>query len=75
MCIMCTLQLAIQSSVAFCGFVLCSFANLCGHTKNKIHHLDPSLCRRIRTVQRLEQLLKLLIVHDVQEGQGVVGAL
>jgi len=55
---MSTLPLAIQSSFAFCGFVLRSFANFWGHTKNKMYRLDCSLYRRIKTVQQLEQVLK-----------------
>jgi hypothetical protein len=58
MSFMCTLPLAIQSSFAFCGFVLRSFANFWGHTKNKMHCLDPLLYRRMKTVQQLEQALK-----------------
>ena len=67
---MCTPQLDIQLSFAFCGLYF-TVLQIC-HTKNKIHRLDPSLYRRIETVQQLEQAKA--IVLDFQDVQGVEGA-
>ena len=50
-------NLDIHSTLAFCGFVLCGFANSRVAPRKIIIHSDPLMDRRIETVQ-LEQVFE-----------------
>jgi len=46
------------NTLFFCEFILHGFLNMQGYPRIKIHESDPSMGRRIKTVQQFEQVIE-----------------